>query len=90
MSFNEEAVVLDAATGQDCGRVPCCGSNVLFADNQTLATLSKTGDAVQLWNLPPNREQDLVAWTCLGAAMVLTGVWCYAQRARRSSSVTAG
>jgi len=82
MSFKEETAVLDAATGQDCGRMPCFGSNVLFADDKTLATLSKTGDAIQLWELPPGRAlQGVGAWACLGVALVLTGIWWYARAA---------
>src|SRR5260370_11552421 len=66
MSFKEETAVLDAATGQDCGRMPCFGSNVLFADDKTLATLSRTGDAIQLCALPPGRAlQGLGACRCL-------------------------
>src|SRR5260370_42042319 len=82
MYCKEETAVLDVPTGQDCGRMPCFGSNVLFADDKTLATLSKTGDAIQLWELPPGRAlQGLGAWACLGGALLLTGIWWYARAA---------
>jgi WD40 repeat protein len=80
MSFKEETEVLDVATGQNYGRVPCSGSNVCFADDKTLATLSKTGDAIQLWDLPPGSTlRGFAAWACLGVAVLLTGGWWYAR-----------
>lgn len=82
MSFKEEATVLDAATGQHHGRVPCFGSKVAFADDHTLATLSKAEDAIQLWDLPPRSAiPSFVTWACLGVAVGFTAAWWSARHA---------
>jgi WD40 repeat protein len=80
MSLNEELEVVNAATGQACARVPIFGFNVLFADDNTLAALSKAQDAIQLWDLPPRRAiPTAVAWACLGVAILLSAAWWFAR-----------
>jgi len=82
---NTEApvIVFDAATGKECGLVPHghFTSYVHFVDDTTLATLSPTRDAIQLWDLPPRRAlHPFIAWTCLGVALLLTGACWYGWR----------
>jgi hypothetical protein len=53
---------------------------VLSATGNTLATLSDSKDAIQLWDLPPHRALDpFVVWAFLGVAFLLTGSWWYAR-----------
>jgi hypothetical protein len=64
-------------------RMPGFGSsNVLSASDNTLATLSDSKDAIQLWDLPPSRASRAlhpsVVWTFLGVAFLFTGSWRYA------------
>jgi hypothetical protein len=78
MSLNEELEVVDAATGQAYARVPIFGFNVLFADDHTLAALSKAQDAIQLWDLPPRRAiPTAVAWACLAVAILFSAAWWF-------------
>jgi WD40 repeat protein len=80
LSAAKETIVFDAATGMVSRRMPGFGfSNVLCVTGNTLATLSESKDAIQLWDLPPSRAlHPFVVWTFLGMAFLFTGSWCYA------------
>jgi hypothetical protein len=79
-----ETAVFDAATGWECGRLPCpLGFVVKFADDKTLAIFPvRDAKAIELWDLPPRTAvHPFIAWACFGMATLLTGARCYAWRA---------
>jgi hypothetical protein len=78
---HEEAAIFDVTTGLECARVPFDRSHVLFGDDKTLATFSRVNGTIQLWDLPPRRAvHPILAWACLGLALILTGTWWYDRR----------